>query len=258
MMKEEPISHFPCAVCAASAGFFVRNAETGRDFFRCGRCGFIFSTPQERRLSAEEERKFFKDQWERAPEGGNPGCHPTVLSLARTSGVESLKALDFGCGNGGLVRFLRAEGIPAYGVDRVPVDNDMRPFVFNGLEELPEMKFGLITAIEVFEHLPRPVETLEALLARLAPDGFLFLTTALTNRAMAHIKFFPHWIYQKDPTHIGFFAEKTFETLAAKYGLELQVFGYGDFILDRSGKRLVVQQGGQFVFYYQDKWEMNL
>lgn len=247
----------PCAVCRGAAGFFLKNNESGRNFFRCAGCGYIFAAPDEQRLSHEEERAFFKGQWERTPDGGNAGCYPHILSLAQSCGIAPVKALDFGCGNAGLIRFLRANGIPAYGIDRVPVDNDMRPFVFEDFGKLPDMKFDLITAIEVFEHLPDPAPVLDELLARLSPEGFLFITTALTNRAMAHIKYFPHWIYQKDSTHIGFFAERTMEYLAHKNGLELQVFGYGDFILDRSKKRLVVQHEGRFVFHRQDKWEMN-
>lgn len=245
-----------CPVCSKAAPMFVKNG-TGRIFFQCPACGYIFADPEEERLGNEREREFFKDQWERSPTGGNPGCYPTLLSLAQSSGIPSLKVLDFGCGDGGLLRFLRGNGIPAYGVDRVPVENDMRPFVFRDLSGLPEMKFDIITSVEVFEHLPNPGATLEALLERLSPEGFLFLTTALTNRSMAHIKYFPFWIYQKDRTHIGFFAERTMKFLAHENGLELQVFGYGDFILDRSKKRLVVQQEGRFVFAHQDRWEAN-
>lgn len=245
----------PCAVCRGDAGFFVKNPESGRVFFRCGGCGYIFAAPEEQRLSREEESAFFKGQWRQTPDGGNAGCYPAILSLAQSCGISPVKALDFGCGNAGLIRRLRANGIPAYGIDRVPVDNDMRPFVFKDFAELPAMKFDLITAIEVFEHLPDPAAVLDELLARLSPDGFLFITTALTNRSMAHIKYFPHWIYQKDATHIGFFSERTMEYLARKNGLELQVFGYGDFILDRSKKRLVVEHERRFVFCHQDKWE---
>lgn len=246
-----------CAVCRGNAGFFLKSPENGRTFYRCGGCGYIFAAPDEQRLSGEEERSFFKGQWQQAPDGGNIGCYPHILSLTQSCGITAVKALDFGCGNAGLIRLLRANGIPAYGIDRVPVDNDMRPFVFKNFAEVPAMKFDLITAIEVFEHLPDPVAVLDELLARLSPEGFLFITTALTNRSMAHIKYFPHWIYQKDRTHIGFFAERTMEFLAHKNGLELQVFGYGDLILDRSKKRLVVQHEGRFVFYRQEKWEMN-
>ncbi len=247
----------PCPVCRSAAPFFLKNPDGGRTFFRCPACGYIFAAPEEKRLSADEEKAFFKGQWAQNPDGGNTGCYPTILSLAQSCGASPLKALDFGCGNGGLIRLLRSNGMPAYGIDRVPVENDMRPFVFRGFEELPEMKFDMITAIEVFEHLPDPAAVLALLLERLEPEGFLFITTALTNRAMAHIKFFPHWIYQRDLTHIGFFAERTMEHLAARHGLELQVFGYGDFILDRSKKRLVVQHEGRFVFYSQERWEMN-
>jgi SAM-dependent methyltransferase len=139
----------------------------------------------------------------------------------------------------------------------VPVENDMRPYIFNNLDEIPEMKFDFITAIEVFEHLPNPAEVLETLVNRLTPDGYLFISTAIINRSLPSLKLFTTWVYQQDPTHIGFFHEHSLEYLAKKHGLDLQIFGYGVFVMDRSGKRAVIFEQEKWGFWLNDNWGLH-
>jgi SAM-dependent methyltransferase len=226
----------------------VNNRETGRTFHICPACYYIFEHTDEKRVGQAEEEEFFKRQWEASPEGGNPDCYKHVKSLLETSGRLDIATLDFGCGDGGLVRFLRDGGIKAFGVDRVPVDNDMKEYVYTDLDRLPDMKFDLITAVEVMEHLHDPVGILEKLAPLLAEDGFIYLTTMLTNRAMPGIRFFPYWIYQADATHVGFFHEKTFDIIAEKLGLDLQVFGTGDVVLDSSFRRVITVHENRYAF----------
>ena len=237
-----------CPVCGEGASLFLNNKETGRTFYVCPACYYIFEPPEEKKIGEAEESDFFKRQWEASPDGGNPDCYKHIKSLLETAGKKQITSLDFGCGNAGLVRFLREGGLNAIGVDRVPVDNDMKEFVYPDIDSLPDVKFDLITAVEVFEHLHDPVAVLEKLRPLLAEGGFIYLTTLLTNRAMPGIRFFPYWIYQKDETHVGFFHEKTFDLIAEKVDLDLQVFGAGDIVLDSSFQRVVTVHENRFVF----------
>jgi SAM-dependent methyltransferase len=174
--------------------------------------------------------------------------YPLFYTLLESAGKTSATALDFGCGNGAFIRYLRGKGIETLGVDPVHVDNDMSPYVYSSLDDLSEKRFDVITAFEVFEHLDRPDDTISQLLSHLEENGFVYITTALTNRALTSIRCFQHWIYQKDPTHIGFFHERTFEWLAARHGLEIHVFRYDSVVLDRSFERLVDIEKDGFVF----------
>ncbi|MBI5178857.1 MAG: hypothetical protein HZA04_06320 [Nitrospinae bacterium] len=64
---DDELKH-PCPVCGSAAPLFVKN-DTGRIFFQCPACGYIFANPEEERLGREQEREFFKGQWERSPTG---------------------------------------------------------------------------------------------------------------------------------------------------------------------------------------------
>ena len=149
------------------------------------------------------------------------------------------------------MRFLRDRGIETFGVDPVPLENDMRPYVYPRLEDLPQKRFDVITAFEVFEHLARPCDKLSQLLTFLNENGFIFITTTLTNRALTNLRCFEYWIYERDLTHVGFFHERTFEWLAARHNLYVHFFHYCFIVLDRSSERLIDVEDNQFVFRNQ-------
>ena len=237
-----------CPVCDSNSRYFFRNRETKRPFFRCEKCLYTFSTEQ--KPNFEEAKGFFKAQWEESPDGGCPDSYPLFYALLESVGRPSLKALDFGCGNGEFIRFLRNKGIETLGVDPIPVENDMKPYVYSTLDELPEKRFDVITAFEVFEHLDRPRDTLSQLLPFLDQNGFVFIATTLTNRALTNTRCIPYWLYQKDATHIGFFHERTFEWLAARFNLEIHILRHCFVVLDKSSQRLidVDPQGTKFIF----------
>jgi SAM-dependent methyltransferase len=191
---------------------------------------------------------YFREQWEERPDGAFPESYRLFYGLLESRGNTCPKVLDFGCGNGAFIRFLRNQGIETIGVDPIPVENDMRRHIHTSLLELPEGRFDAITAFEVFEHLDRPCDTLSHLVTLLDEDAFIFITTAVTNRALTNIRCFEHWIYQKDPTHIGFFHERTFEWIALRFNLEAHLFRYCCVVLDRSFERLIDVENGRFVF----------
>lgn len=79
--------------------------------------------------------------------------------------------LDYGCGVGGLVAFLRARGVPrADGFDPSPATKGFMPpgvgmVSTNRLADL-RGHFDVVTAIEVLNHVPDPVAELALLRSR--------------------------------------------------------------------------------------------
>ncbi|QKV57584.1 MAG: class I SAM-dependent methyltransferase [Dechloromonas sp.] len=73
--------------------------------------------------------------------------------------------LDYGSGYGTLSTLLRANGWATRSYD--PFFQDNNTF---GTE-----KFDLITAIEVFEHVPHPYQLMDDLVTKLQADGVLYL-----------------------------------------------------------------------------------
>lgn len=236
-----------CRVCGQAAGFFVENFKN-RTFYQCPECWLIFEPESEKTISAEDKKKHLLDQWGSSPQGGYPECHPMALWLMASCGKNKMDALDFGCGYGGLIRHLRDNGVTAIGVDRAPVENDLKPFVFPSLEELPVKRFDAITMVEVIKRLHDPVKTLTELAAMLADDGFFFITTALTNRSLTSLRTFPYWTYQEDAAHVSFYHERTFETIARKLAMDLKIISDDRIVLDKRFDRVITPTDKGFFF----------
>ncbi|WP_211844558.1 class I SAM-dependent methyltransferase [Neoroseomonas eburnea] len=103
-----------------------------------------------------------------------------AASLARPGG----RFLDFGCGRGGLLEAALAQGFDAFGVDVKNAEWDMfslgvrvpgRVALFSPDASLPfaDGSFDVVTANQVFEHVPEPEKALAELRRVLTPEGIL-------------------------------------------------------------------------------------
>jgi SAM-dependent methyltransferase len=130
--------------------------------------------------------------------------------------------LDFGCGGGGLVNYARERGIDAIGFDDGWVADMGRssgtPILCSS--ELKDYAdgFDFISAIEVLEHVPKPVDTLLQIRRLLKPGGILFITT---GNAKPWRKKLLDWGYTKCPdVHISFYEPETLEKCLRMAGFQ--------------------------------------
>jgi SAM-dependent methyltransferase len=131
-----------------------------------------------------------------------------------------LRWLDYGCGNGGLVRHLRASGdTDAFGFEEGAIVADARrhgiPML--GADELLTQtgSFDVVSAIEVLEHTLDPVAELRAMRALLRSGGLLFLTT---GNAQPHARKLARWSYVVPEIHVSFFEPRTLESALKQAG----------------------------------------
>lgn len=80
--------------------------------------------------------------------------------------------LDFGCGNGLFVSFLKKNNVAVDGYDKFSGD-------FNALPE--KNKYDVVTAIEVFEHLAEPYSEIDEIFSFLKEGGILMVETSFTD-----------------------------------------------------------------------------
>jgi SAM-dependent methyltransferase len=135
--------------------------------------------------------------------------------------------LDFGAGNGGLVRHLRdTAGVDAVGVEDGAIAAEAAelgiPFVGAAKLEALAGTFDVVTAIEVLEHVLDPVAELRTMRRLLKPGGLLFLTT---GNAEPYADKLTTWRYVTPEIHVSFYEPLSLERAMALAGLRPQALG---------------------------------
>ncbi|MDO9302516.1 MAG: class I SAM-dependent methyltransferase [Anaerolineales bacterium] len=127
-----------------------------------------------------------------------------------------LPFLDYGGGNGMFVRMMRDRGFEFYWRD-IYASNQFA----EGFEASQDKKFSLITAFEVFEHLPQPLETIE--------DMFHYSDTLVfSTRLLPRWKIAPDdwWYFTLDTgQHVSLYSRESLEWIAKKFKVRLSSNG---------------------------------
>jgi 2-polyprenyl-3-methyl-5-hydroxy-6-metoxy-1,4-benzoquinol methylase len=158
---------------------------------------------------------------------------PAPLAL-RPTPRESLAWLDFGCGAGGLLKYLsdlkslrltghaRPLEITGHDVgsyaDLLRTRDGFRILNLAELQALPDAQFDVISLVEVIEHIeyPDPVIALVARLLR--PGGLLLLTTGNNDCPVARRDGLAYRYYLPE-IHVGIFNPRCLRTIYTRHGL---------------------------------------
>ena len=207
-----------CPLCHSTAQPYFN--DQWRGYLQCERCHLVHVCPDQWPDRASEQAHY--DLHDNRID--DPGYRAFLARLA-TPLLEQIPAgsegLDFGCGPGpALAAMLEEAG------HRVALHD----IFFHPNPSALTREYDFITASEVLEHLQRPGDVLEQLWHCLKPGGRLGI---MTRRLPAKEKF-DRWHYRRDPTHICFFADETFEWLAEKWGAGLVLIGEDVAILRKS------------------------
>jgi 2-polyprenyl-3-methyl-5-hydroxy-6-metoxy-1,4-benzoquinol methylase len=126
--------------------------------------------------------------WHTLGEDTSPLAYVTALRFAQQHGCQ--RYLDFGAGvgSGGLL-FARhgfqaaladiSSSLLGFSAWRLGMRKLAAQYIDLKAAQLPTQGFDMITAMDVFEHLTDPVETVERLWTALTPGGFLYARIAV-------------------------------------------------------------------------------
>ena len=216
---------------------------------RCRDCGFVFvavvddpcSIIDEQRAATVEERlRHSRDL------GDLVGCWETselAGKLAEESALRSnacdalsrigkyvappARLLDFGCGWGFFLGVAREQGWTIHGLEPLPghalytrgkVGAEVVTDILRD-DTYPDDQFDLITAFQVFEHLPDPAGDLGRLCRALRPGGFLLVEVPNIDTWGVRLlgKRHRHFV----PDHLNFFSAESLGRLFLSSGLEV-------------------------------------
>lgn len=147
------------------------------------------------------------------------------------------KILDFGCGNGDLVEYLRNQSLDAEGIE---LDNGrakevMKPGArdhvrfYGGSVPLPyaDAAFDSIVSTEVIEHVPGIAEYVPEFARVLRPSGRLLVTTPdITSIPSSFLANCVPW-HLLESTHVNFFTPLSVATLFASHFRLLSTYCLG-------------------------------
>lgn len=159
---------------------------------------------QELRLDpAAERRRYLLHDNDFLDQGYQDYVTPMVDEVKKLIPKDK-KGLDYGSGPESAIGYLlRDQG---YEIEKYD------PF-FNPNPAALQATYDFILICEVVEHFYIPAEEFEKLRGMLNPGGMLFVMTVLRTEKTD----FATWYYRRDPTHVCFYSEKSFDYIRRRF-----------------------------------------
>lgn len=204
-----------CKVCRSKSEKIFSKQILGKyiiNYYRCSNCGLI-----------QTEKPFWlKEAYSSAIIDSDTGIISRNIVLSKITSIFLLffgkkpRVLDYGGGYGLMTRILRDIGIDCYWTDKYAENIFAR-----GFEDRKNIRYGVVTAFELFEHFEDPVKELSQIIKTYKPKTIIFST-------MLHNGDPPKdWWYfaPEGGQHITLYTKKSLQLLAQKFGMRLSTNG---------------------------------
>jgi hypothetical protein len=207
--------------CSESWGAHLRLTGIPIYYHRCISCGFTFAAefqdwPSERFLS-----QIYNDDYINVdPDyiSKRPLSNADFVGKLFNDQRSVIRHLDYGGGNG-----LLSAKLGELGWDSRTYD----PFPSNDLELSSLGKFNLITAFEVFEHVPDVRDLMSNLTSLMDEECVVIFSTLLSDDYIQSKGRLNWWYASPRNGHISLFSKKSLVELANLHGLEFGSFNTG-------------------------------
>jgi SAM-dependent methyltransferase len=229
--------HLLCPVCNGACSLldvvdFNKSCEEARGKFLdlsgipvyyalCRKCGFCFAPELVTWELEEFEERIYNDEYVFVDPDyleTRPRANAAYLISLFGDRAHSIKHLDYGGGSGLLSKVLSDSNWQSISYD---------PFADRnvGIEELG--KFDLITAFEVFEHVPDIQELMSNLHSLLSPNGLVMFSTLVSDGSIHANQRISWWYASPRNGHISLFSRKSLGILARDSGFNFGSFSEG-------------------------------
>jgi SAM-dependent methyltransferase len=184
----------------------------------CDQCGFCFAPDMYEWTLEEFELRVYNDEYvEVDPDYVHvrPSANATALIAMFGKSGAGIDHLDYGGGHGLLSDLLRDSGWKSASYD---------PFVDTQLQIDQLGKYDLITAFEVFEHVPDVKQLASDLSILLNPEGMILFSTLLSDGDIHRDQRLVWWYASPRNGHISLFSTNSLYALAVGTGFSCKSF----------------------------------
>jgi SAM-dependent methyltransferase len=213
--------------CEEARGKFLPLSGIPVYYYLCSNCGFCFAPEFSDWTLDEFSKKIYNDQYiDVDPDYISVRPQGNANNLIKTfKGKEQpIRHLDYGGGNGMLSDLLKQAGWQSSCYD---------PFVNTDVDIATLGKFNLITAFEVFEHVPDVNDLMSRLNSLLDNDGIVMFSTLISDGQIKPNQRISWWYASPRNGHISLFSQNSLATLAKKYNFNVGSFSPGMHMLFR-------------------------
>lgn len=147
--------------------------------------------------------------------------HRKKLFWTRNYIKQNSKVLDYGCGSGEFVKYLRLNSINAYGYDpNIKFNKDDSVDYLTDKKSWTNQKYEIIFLWHVLEHTHNPFGLIEKLKKNLKKNGKIFI--AIPNFKSFDCKYYgKYWAGYDPPRHLWHFSRKSIYLMADKYNFKI-------------------------------------
>ena len=229
-----PVCGGPCSLldavdfnksCEEARGKFLSTADVPVHYALCGSCGFCFA-PEFAAWDLDRfAQRIYNDEYVLVdPDYVETRPRQNAASLISMFGerAHAIKHLDYGGGSGLLAALLRESNWQSVSYDPF-TDRNL------GVEQLG--KFDLVTAFEVFEHVPDVRALMSELCSLLSPQGLVLFSTLLSDGNIHPDQKLDWWYAAPRNGHISLFSRKSLAILAQQNELNIGSFSAGFHVL---------------------------
>lgn len=205
---EMNINKIDCRTCKHGKAILFQSIGN-QDYWHCTTCTSIF---MDESCLPTREAEF--ETYRLHQNNPHDSAYRKFLSKLAGPLIKELQpaqeGLDYGCGPGPALAYMFREA-----GHRVRLYD---PFFHNDRSML-NFTYDFIICSETVEHFHHPFHEFQRFNRLLKPGGWLAIMTSFLTPQVE----FTNWHYRRDPTHVVFFREETFQFLAAQFDWKCKV-----------------------------------
>ena len=199
--------------CCEPAGLVLPRTGRTVTYYRCGACGFIFTTFCDAFTHEDFAREIYNDDYARVD--------PLYRSIRPESNARLLReVLDGACDLGARPRVLdygAGSGVVARRLDDRAAVRGYDPFSA-GHAASPAGCFALVFCAEVVEHVTDPLATFAEMRELLAPGGVMLFSTMVPPADIEEVRA-AWWYLSPRNGHVSIYTHRALEFACARAGL---------------------------------------